>query len=490
MARLRNAWLPLLAMLCLLLLPDLAAAAGGGGAHGDGPSLGARLPLWTCIPFAGILLSIALFPLVAPAFWHHHYPKVAGFWAVAFGVPFLFGYGGEALDSIVHIYVIDYVPFIILLWSLFTISGGILVRGTLKGSPVVNAGLLLIGTLIASLVGTTGASMLLIRPLLRANSWRIHKTHLVVFFIFLVSNIGGSLTPLGDPPLFLGFLHSVPFFWTLNLFSPYALCSILLLIGFFLMDSYYYRREPDDEKAKMLAQESVPIKVVGLHNFLYLAGVVGFVLLSGSVKLGAVHLGHTEVTIQNIIRDVGLVVLALASLKTTSRALRDENEFSWGPIVEVAYLFAGIFMTIIPALSILGAGTDGALGWLVVGVKSDASYFWVTGGLSSFLDNAPTYLTFFQTALGSLHCDPGAVCGEPEKVALLIANKPNTLLAISAGAVFMGANTYIGNAPNFMVKAIAEEGGVAMPSFFGYIVRWSLPILVPVFVVVTFIWFV
>ena len=490
MARLRTAWLPLLALICVVLLPDLAAAAGDAAAHGaDHPSLGARLPIWTCIPFAGILLSIALFPLVAPAFWHHHYPKVAAFWAVAFGLPFLIGYGDDAFQAIVHIYVIDYVPFIILLWSLFTISGGILVRGTLKGSPLVNVGLLLIGTLIASLVGTTGASMLLIRPLIRANGWRIHKTHLVVFFIFLVSNIGGSLTPLGDPPLFLGFLHSVPFFWTLNLFSPYAVLSILLLTGFYFMDTWYYRREPEDAKAAALAVESVPLKVVGLHNFLYLAGVIGFVLFSGSVKLGAFHLGHTELTYQNLIRDIGLVLLGLLSMRTTAKALRVENEFTWGPIAEVAYLFAGIFMTIIPALAILGAGTDGAMGWLVEGVGSDMSYFWVTGGLSSFLDNAPTYLTFFQTALGGLHCDPGVICGEPEKVGILIDEHPRTLLAISAGAVFMGANTYIGNAPNFMVKAIAEESGVAMPSFFGYIVRWSLPILLPCFVLLTLVYF-
>ncbi len=485
MARSRFAWLALIGLIGLVLAPDLALASD----HPEGLSLGAMLPMWTCIPFAGILLSIALFPLVAPEFWHHHYPKVAAFWAVAFGLPFMIGYGRAAFDSIVHIYLIDYVPFIILLWSLFTISGGILVRGTLKGSPVVNVVLLLIGTLLASVVGTTGASMLLIRPLIRANGWRIHKTHLVVFFIFLVSNIGGALTPLGDPPLFLGFLHSVPFFWTLNLFSPYAFLSVLLLTGFFILDMWLYRKEPEDARSRMQAEESVPLKLVGLHNFLYLGGVVGFVLLSGSVKLGGFHLGHTELTYQNLIRDIGLVALGMASLRTTSRALRTENQFSWGPIAEVAYLFAGIFMTIIPALAILGAGTDGAMGWLVEGVKSDASYFWVTGGLSSFLDNAPTYLTFFQTALGGLHCDPGAVCGEPEKVALLIESQPRTLLAVSAGAVFMGANTYIGNAPNFMVKAIAEESGVAMPSFFGYILRWSLPILIPCFIVLTLVFF-
>jgi len=486
-----------------LLFPELAEAAGDAAhgvadAHGgDHPVLGARLPLWSAVPFAGILLSIALFPLVAPSFWHHHYGKIAAGWALLFCVPFLIGYGQEAVDAILHIYAVDYIPFIILLWALFTIAGGIVVRGSLKGAPKVNVGLLAIGTALSSIVGTTGASMLLIRPLLRANSWRIHKTHLVVFFIFLVSNIGGSLTPLGDPPLFLGFLHSVPFFWTLALTPAYLLLSAMLLVGFFFLDSYYYRKEPNDAKVKLAAQESEPFKLVGTHNFLYLAGVIGFVLFSGSVKLGEVHLtAHLHMPIQNIVRDVGLVALGLLSLKTTGGPLRKENEFSWGPIAEVAYLFAGIFMTIIPALAILGAGEDGALGWLVAGVQTDLSYFWVTGGLSSFLDNAPTYLTFFNTALGGLdmsaaECAQNAamVCGEPEKVAVLIAERNRTLLAISAGAVFMGANTYIGNAPNFMVKAIAEEGGVAMPSFFGYIVRWSLPILVPCFVVVTLVFF-
>lgn len=505
MTRLRPYGGLLLIALVALLGPELALAASDAGevahavvegahtgAHGE--PLGARLPLWACIPFAGILLSIALFPLVAAEFWHHHYGKVAAGWALLFGVPFLMVFGSEAVDAILHIYVVDYIPFIILLWSLFTISGGILVRGSLKGSPKVNAGLLAVGTVLASIVGTTGASMLLIRPLLRANGWRIHKTHLVVFFIFLVSNIGGSLTPLGDPPLFLGFLHSVPFFWTLNLLPPYLLVSGLLLVGFFVMDTVLYRREPEDAIQRLKNEEAAPLSLVGTHNFFYLAGVVGLVLFSGSVHLGDLHpTDHLHVPIQNLVRDVGLVALGLLSLRTTGRELRTENEFSWGPIAEVAYLFAGIFMTIIPALEILNAGSAGSLGWLVEGVQTDMSYFWVTGGLSSFLDNAPTYLTFFNTALGGLDMSAqecfAAGCSEAEKVAVLIDTKNRTLLAIAAGAVFMGANTYIGNAPNFMVKAIAEEGGVAMPSFFGYIARWSLPILVPCFVVVTFVFF-
>jgi Na+/H+ antiporter NhaD/arsenite permease-like protein len=483
-------------VLLAVCFPELAIAAGD-AAHGaveadaHHTALGTRLPLWTCIPFVGILLSIALFPLVAPHFWHHHYPKVAAFWAIAFCVPFLGGYGREAFDSILHIYVADYIPFIILLWALFTISGGIVVRGTLRGSPIVNTGLLLIGTLLASWVGTTGAAMLLIRPLIRANGWRIHKTHLIVFFIFLVANVGGSLTPLGDPPLFLGFLHGVPFFWTLTLFPMYAFVSALLLIGFFFLDGFLYKKEPADAVEAMKAGETVPLSMAGLHNFGFLAGVVGFVLFSGMVKLGDLHLtAHLHLPIQNLVRDVGLIVLGIGAYKMTKASFREENSFSWGPIAEVAYLFAGIFMTIIPALEILKAGSGGALAWLVEGVNSDIRYFWVTGLLSSFLDNAPTYLTFFNTALGSL----GAHGTEAEQVAALInatdgSLTEKTLLAISAGAVFMGANTYIGNAPNFMVKAIAEESGIAMPSFFGYIFRWSLPILVPCFVIVTFVFF-
>jgi Na+/H+ antiporter NhaD/arsenite permease-like protein len=490
----RSARVALLALVLLaVVFPDLALAAGDVAHHGGehGGALGTRLPLWACIPFAGILLSIALFPLLAPHFWHHHYPKVSAGWAVAFGLPFLVVYKKEAFDAILHIYVADYIPFIILLWALFTISGGIVVRGTLRGGPIVNTTLLLIGALIASLVGTTGAAMLLVRPLIRANSWRIHKTHLIVFFIFLVANVGGSLTPLGDPPLFLGFLHGVPFFWTLHLFPMYALVCALLLVGFYFLDGWYYRKEPADAVAKMKAQEAVPFQLVGLHNFGFLAGVVAFVLFSGMVKLGDIHVtGHLHVPIQNLIRDVGLVALGLGALKVTKPEFRAENDFSWGPIAEVAYLFAGIFMTIIPALEILKAGSHGALAWLVEGVNTDVRYFWVTGLLSSFLDNAPTYLTFFNTALGSL----GATGTEAEQVQALINATDGTLTqrtleAIAAGAVFMGANTYIGNAPNFMVKAIAEEAGVPMPSFFGYIFRWSLPILVPCFVVVTLVFF-
>ena len=446
------------------------------------PDMGSILPLWSVLPFVGILLSIAFFPLFAPRFWHHHFPKVSAFWALALAIPFLIAYKDTALYEIAHIYIIDYIPFIILLWSLFVVSGGIYVKGSLKGTPAVNVTLLLIGTLLASLIGTTGASMLLIRPVLRSNSWRKHKVHTMVFFIFLISNIGGSLTPLGDPPLFLGFLHGVPFFWTLKLLPHMAFAAITLLALYFILDTFYYRKE---DKKVLQTSDREPLEIQGAYNLLFLAGIVGGVLLSGLVKIGEINLFGIHQSVENILRDCLLIIMGLLSLVTTKKAIRKSNEFSWGPIMEVAYLFAGIFMTIIPALAILKAGENGALGFLIRSVDQPAHYFWASGVLSSFLDNAPTYLTFFSSALGKFY--PGLP--EAEAVARLIVEKIPYLTAISAGSVFMGANTYIGNAPNFMVKSIAEEAGVAMPSFFGYIFKYSLPLLVVMFILMTFIFF-
>jgi Na+/H+ antiporter NhaD/arsenite permease-like protein len=446
-------------------------------------ALGEVLPLWSAVPFVGILLSIAVFPLLAPHFWHRHYPKVAAGWALVFALPFTWAYGGRALHEIAHIFVIDYVPFLILLFGLFTVSGGLVLRGSLRGTPEVNAGMLLAGTLLASWIGTTGAAMVMIRPLLRANAGRRHKVHTLVFFIFLVANVGGSLTPLGDPPLFLGFLHGVPFFWTLHLAGPMALTAGLLLAVYYAIERRRYRQEgplPPADGAR------VPLALAGAHNLLFLAGILGAVLLSGFWKdAGTVHLLGVDAGIQNLARDLLILLMALLSLVTTKKALRRENEFSWGPIREVAYLFAGIFMTIIPALEILHAGERGALAFLIQEVTSPARYFWAAGTLSSFLDNAPTYLTFLATALGRFH--PGVP--EAQAIHELIATHHVYLVAISAGAVFMGANTYIGNAPNFMVKAIAEEAGVEMPSFFGYILRWTLPVNIPIFLVVTWVFF-
>ena len=456
-----------------------------GGNHGNGhDNLGTLLPLWSVFPFVGILLSIALFPLVAPQFWHHHFGKVSAFWATVFAVPFIFAYGSPALYEIFHIYLIDYIPFIILLWALFTVAGGILIEGTLKGKPIVNLLMLVIGTVIASWIGTTGASMLLIRPVLRANAGRSSKMHIVIFFIFLVSNIGGSLTPLGDPPLFLGFLHSVPFFWTFNIFAEMAFVVFLLLAIFFLIDTILYKK---DQKAGLVQEDTTdtkPIRIRGLFNIVFLLGIIGGVLMSGLVKLGHVTVLGVHLEIQNILRDLILVGMGLLSIKTTAKSIREGNEFTWFPIKEVAYLFAGIFMCIVPALAMLKAGSHGHLAFIIEGVKKPWHYFWVTGFLSSFLDNAPTYLTFLNTALGNFY----AGLPEKESVARLIAENSIYLKAISTGAVFMGANTYIVNAPNFMVRSIAEETGLRMPSFFGYMI-WSAGILIPIFILVTFVFF-
>ncbi|RED50978.1 sodium:proton antiporter [Aestuariispira insulae] len=469
-----------LTILFAILYSIPAQAAGAGAPHLDG---GEMALIWA-VPFAGILLSIAIFPLVAEDFWHHHFGKISAAWALAFMIPFTLQFGWElALFETLHVFFLEYLPFIILLFALFTVAGGVRVRGKLQGTPIVNTTFLLIGTVIASWMGTTGAAMLLIRPLIRANEWRTHKVHVIVFFIFLVANIGGSLTPLGDPPLFLGFLKGVSFFWpTSHMLAPMALVSVILLAVFFLLDSYYYKKEGSlPDLNELHKDEPDGIKIEGGINILLLGGVVAAVLMSGIWKPGIEFtVFHVHVELQNVLRDLALIGLALLSLKLTSRSSRVANGFSWFPILEVGKLFAGIFITIIPAIAILKAGTSGALEPVVSAVTSESGepvnymYFWLTGILSSFLDNAPTYLVFFNTAGG----DAGHLMGP----------LANTLLAISAGAVFMGANTYIGNAPNFMVRSIAEERGISMPSFFGYMV-WSCIFLVPCFVLITFVFF-
>lgn len=494
---------PLL-LLLLLLLPALSAllpsdTAGllAAEAATHAASLGETLPLWSVLPFAGMLLSIALFPLLAPDFWHHHFGKVSGFWALLFVLPFMANYGmGIGLYSMMHIYALDYLPFLVLLTSLFVITGGIAVRGGISSSPEMNTLLLLIGTALSSWIGTTGASMLMIRPLLSSNAHRVRKAHVVIFFIFLVSNIGGSLTPIGDPPLFLGFLHGVDFFWTLKLLPPLVFNTVILLAVFYTMDKYLQRKEP----ARVEVNPNFPLKVVGLHNLLFLGGVVLAVILSGvynshplfydaarQLPYGIPVIGGEHPLVLpwiNLLRDGFMVLMLLLSLKTTAADVRETNEFDWFPIKEVAILFAGIFMTIIPALEILKAGEHGALAFIIRNVQSEASYFWASGILSSFLDNAPTYLTFFNTALGSL--TPGMT--ESQGVPLLMTTYAGTLMAISMGSVFMGANSYIGNAPNFMVKSIAETRGVKMPSFFGYML-WSGLILIPLFLLDTWLFF-
>lgn len=461
---------------------DAALAAVGGGGVDEGPHLdGATMGLIWVVPFAGMLLSIALFPLLAPSFWHHHFGKVAAFWAVAFLLPFLLVYGpSSTVFEVLHVGLLEYVPFIILLLALFTVAGGIRVTGYLVGTPVVNAGMLLFGTIIASWMGTTGAAMLLIRPLIRANEWRRYRVHTVVFFIFLVANIGGSLTPLGDPPLFLGFLKGVDFFWpTIHMAAPMALAAIVLLVVYYGVETVLYRKEPGAHPPADEVEGRLGID--GAVNIPLLAAIVGAVLLSGVWRPGVgFDIYHVHIELQNLVRDLLLLLITWLSWKLTRRANREANGFSWFPIIEVAKLFAGIFLTIVPAIAILKAGTSGALHSVVSLVTTpdgrpiDAAYFWLAGGLSSFLDNAPTYLVFFNTAGGDAQTLMGPLA--------------STLLAISAGSVFMGANTYIGNAPNFMVRSIAEERGIAMPSFFGYML-WSGGILIPLFVLISFTFF-
>ncbi len=438
-------------------------------------------PFWG-LPFAGMLLSIALLPLLASDFWHHHYGKVAAFWALAFLLPFAAVHGaGVAAHDLVHTALLEYVPFIVLLFALFTISGGLLVIGNLHGSPGTNTALLATGTVLASAIGTTGASLVLIRPLLRANDNRRYNVHTVVFFIFLVSNIGGSLTPLGDPPLFLGFLQGVDFLWTAqHIGSETVFLVAILLVLFYAIDRFLFAREGSPLRPDP-TPDTPRLGLLGLVNIPLLAGVIGAILMSGLWKPGITfNVYGTPLELQNVLRDVIILVLALASIQLTPKDIRRRNGFDWEPIREVAMLFAGIFTTIIPVILILRAGADGAAAPLIAlvsgasGVPMDEAYFWATGLLSAVLDNAPTYLVFFNLAGGD--------------AAELMSTYASTLAAISAGSVFMGALTYIGNAPNFMVLAIAKNRGVNMPSFFGYML-WSGAILIPAFALLTYVFF-
>ena len=456
--------------------------------------LGELLPLWSIIPFAGMLLSIAIFPLVKGEWWEAHELHVAVFWAAIFLVPFIAVFGGEvAAEQLSETIVGDYIPFIVLLLGLFVVAGGIHVKGTIVGTTRNNVILLLIGALLASWVGTTGAAMLLIRPVLRANQWRTHKAHIVVFFIFMVANMGGCLTPLGDPPLFLGYLRGVPFFWTLAHIWPVLLLNLVLLVAIFIaVDRHFIKRE-GAEGAEALAlmddaDERTPIRIEGAHNFVFLALIIAAVILNGSIpqmeafldpatsKTYGFDVFGVHVGVDYIVQ-IALILVAIAlSWATTSKELRKRNNFEWAPITEVAKLFIGIFITMIPALAILR--TYGGS----IGIDSPLKFFWATGLLSSFLDNSPTYVVFL-TAAGAL----GASGAATVATSVGAVTEP-ILLAISAGAVFMGAVTYIGNAPNFMVKNIAERGGVKMPSFFGYM-GWSFAILIPIFIIDTLIFF-
>ena len=462
----------LMALAALALCPFAAQAADIDGS---------KLSAWWGIPFACMLLSIAILPLALPQLWHHHFGKIAAAWALALMLPFAFVFGPAAMaSSVVHAVLAEYLPFIILLTALFTISGGIYVRGNLHGSPALNVAIMAIGALLASAMGTTGASVLLIRPLIRANDNRKSVAHVVVFFIFIVSNAGGSLTPLGDPPLFLGFLKGVDFFWTVKHIFPETLFLIgSLLAVFFAVDTWHYRREGVTRIDPTPDAPSFGLN--GAINFLPLLLVIAVVLMSGTWKPGiSFNVFGTEVPLPSMLRDVALVGVTLLSLAITPAGVREANHYSWAPMQEVAKLFIGIFLTMAPVLAMLKAGEGGpfaAVARAVTGPDGQPlpwAYFWFSGILSSLLDNAPTYLVFFNLA-----------GGDPK---VLMTTLATTLAAISAGSVFMGAYSYIGNAPNFMVKAIAEDRGIRMPSFFGYM-AWSSCVLLPLFGVMTLIWF-
>lgn len=471
--RTRSAWVRGGATLGLLLAASSAHAADFSGAS---------LTLVWIVPFVGILGSIAVFPLIAPGVWHHHFGKIALTWAAAFVIPFAMVFGTtEAVHQVAHAALLEYLPFVALLFALYTVSGGIGVFGNLHGSPGTNTALLAIGAVLANLMGTTGAAMVLVRPLIRANDNRQHNVHVLVFFIFIVANAGGALTPLGDPPLFLGFLNGVSFFWTTQamLGPTLVLCGALLSI-FYALDYYLYHKVGEERPPYEDRTPDSRLRIEGNVNMLLLVAIVGAVLLSGFWRPGITYeIFGTPLDLQDLARDVIVVLIAVLSLVITPRAVHAANGFNWEPMKEVAKLFAAIFVTIIPAIAILKAGDAGALASLTklvttaAGEPDNPMYFWLTGILSAFLDNAPTYLVFFNLAGADAH--------------YLMAHR-ETLEAISGGAVFMGAYSYIGNAPNFMVRSIAEDRGIRMPSFFGYLV-WSVAILTPLFAILTVLFF-
>ena len=475
----------ILSFLGILLPGDYHASEAGVHLHEHLHIDGSNISLLWLIPFIGILLSIAIFPLVMPKYWHHNYGKISLFWGSAFIISFTTYFGMESMKFyLLEVYLKEFLPFIVILIALFTVSGGVLISGNMKGTPIINTLILFIGTILASWMGTTGASMLLIRPLIKSNIERKNKVHIFVFFIFLVSNIGGALTPLGDPPLFLGFLKGVDFFWTTKtLLFPMITVAIPLLVIFYTFDSFLYRKENlkyDNNKLN--------IKISGKSNLILILFIISTVIISGVWKSDSSdklnwfieYGGECIMTYGTLFQLCSLMFISFISLKITPDNIRTENDFTWEPVKEVFKLFATIFITMVPAIAMLKSGLNGPLN-PVISMLTDSNgesinimYFWITGGLSSFLDNAPTYLVFFNTAGGN----PTYLMNEGSM----------TLAAISAGAVFMGAMSYIGNAPNFMVKSIVEENKINMPSFFGYML-WSIVFLVPILLIYSLIYF-
>lgn len=431
------------------------------------------------LPFVGILLSLSTVPLIAKSFWHHHYGKIILALSLLFVVPAALYVGPYPLTvDIFHLFIKEYFPFLSMVGALFVVTSGIRIKATWIGAPAGNTGILFLGTILSSLIGTTGASMVLIRPILEANSWRKHKAHTVIFFIFLVANIGGALSPMGDAPLFLGFLEGVPFFWPLkNLFGPTFLSVSYLLVIFFGLDFYLFRKEKS-VSPHLNARRKV--KVNGKINLFFLSVIILTLLLTTFLPTErAITLLGTEWLIEDIIRDIIFIVTAILSFNLTKKGVRSHNHFTWEPLIEVAKIFAGIFVTMLPLLSMLKGTDSGILAPLVSslnhhGAPNNSLYFWITGFFSSFLDNAPSYLIFFNMAGGS--------------VSILTSTLNQTLIAISLGSVYMGAMTYIGNAPNFMIRAIAEQQGISMPSFFSYTLI-SIIVLIPLFLGISYIYF-
>jgi len=424
---------------------------------------------WTVIPFIIMLLVIAVAPLVFPEFWEKNLNKLYVTLAIAVPTAIMLVCIGLG-HSLMHQLLFDYIPFIVLLMALFVVTGGIHIKGDIRATPNVNTGILALGFALSSFIGTTGSAMLLIRPLLDTNSQRTYKVHTVLFFIALVANCGGVLTPLGDPPLFLLYLRGASFGWFLELFPEWLTVGIILLSLYYLVDRYYYRKEPLSAK-KRDVEEYQPMRIKGVHNFVYIMLIIASVIFLNESYIPVMGEPDCPVYIK-FLREYALVAIIIMSMLTTHRQVRVQNKFSWEPILEVAILFVGIFTTMTPALLFLNSHAAS------FGLHSPWQFFYATGALSSFLDNAPTAVAFHTVATGL----PAA------EGARLVAGIPEAFLrAIALGAVFFGSMTYIGNGPNFMVKSIAEQNGIKMPSFFGYIVKFSLVILLPVYIIVQLI---
>jgi Na+/H+ antiporter NhaD/arsenite permease-like protein len=444
---------------------------------------GSRLSILLIVPFLAMLLSIAAIPLIAPAFWKKRYYAIPLFWSIV-AVAWISIEQGAAISisSVIKILLEQYLPFFFVLFTLFTITGGIKIDGRLGGTPVLNTTLILIGSVLSSVIGTTGAAIVLLRPLLSSNELRKYKVHTIIFFIFLVGNIGGSLTPIGNPPLLMGFISNIDFFWPFfHMLLPTSFTIFLLLGIYYCIEWFLFRRE----NKTTLSREKGIILVQGWTNILFLCAAMSVVLLSKFSLGPALHFYAVEMPLAELLELVLLAVIALLSFILTKKEIRIENRFSWHPIIEVGIVFAGIFITITPIIAMLRAGSNGPCVFLfnsltdIDGYPKNSMYYWISGLVSAFIDSAPAYLVFFNTA--------SARCGNALSSAHFMMNENSaTLVALTAGSSFMGALSYIGNAPNMIVRAIAEENGIKMPSFSGYML-WAFSILIPVFIIVQII---